>query len=371
MKRVYRKLVGFLYAFLVFLHVKKTFLAEWIAILKKKNFYTDVRLSSTQLEEFDSYWLEVYGKQISPRWHKLYTKINGSYRKDYLPDVIFSTQLEPKLNPMRYAMLYSDKSLAEVLYSGVENVFFPDTLVVKANGYFYSKGRKLISREEAKEILLGESGCVVKPLVGGSSGDGVLFFEQNSLSEKVYQAEIEKVVSGYAAGFIAQRKLLQHESYSVLFDGSVNTIRLITYICNGAVYHAPLCLRVGGGDSQVDNIHAGGLVAAVSDDGMVVSDGYKLGYTDNNEVFSTHPVSGQRFNGHELLGTSEMISLAKTLHDNTPHIGIVSWDFMLDISGRVVLVEGNYFGQSIWFSQIVHGKPIFENNMKSMFAYLL
>lgn len=368
MKKLYRIFVRLLYDFLLLIHIKKTSLAEWVAILKKRNFYSSVKLSPCQMEEFDSYWQENYGKKISPRWHKLYATINGRYRKDYLPDVIFSAQLEPKLNPMRYAMLYSDKSMAEVIYAGVDNVSFPETLVVKANGFFYSLGRKIISKNEAREILLNEPVCVVKPLIGGSSGDGVLFFDKSKLSNDVYDEEIGRILDNYEdIGFIAQKKLNQHESYSILCDSSVNTIRLITYICEGVIHHARLCLRVGDGESKVDNIHAGGFVAAVTDDGVIVSEGYRLGYTDRKEVFENHPVSGARFKGHILQGTSDMISAAKLLHANTPHIGMVSWDFMLDSSGRVVLVEGNYFGQAVWFAQIVHCAPIFgENSIKML-----
>lgn len=371
MKSLYRSFVRFLHGFLVFVHVKKTFLAEWKAILKKRSFYSGVVISPSQLKDFDDYWVEVYGKRISPRWHKLYATVNGHYRKDYLPDVIFSTRLEPKLNPMRYAMLYSDKSLAEVIYAGIDKVAFPETLVVKANGFFYSSGRKVISKNEARKILLNEPVCVVKPLVGGSSGDGVLFFDKTSLSDGVYVEEISRILDSYeSSGFIAQKKLHQHESYNILCDSSVNTIRLITYICEGVIHHAPMCLRVGSGESQVDNMHAGGIGAAVSDEGVIVSDGYRLGYTDRKEVFEKHPVSGAVFKGHFLKGTSEMISAAKLLHANTPHIGMVSWDFMLDSAGRVVLVEGNYFGQAVWFAQIVHEKPIFENNMQAMLSQL-
>ena len=65
-----------------------------------------------------------------------------------------------------------------------------------------------------------------------------------------------------------------------------------------------------------------------------------------------------------------MIEIAKQLHGSTPHLGIISWDLMVDELGEVVLVEGNYFGQSIWFPQIVHGEAIFGENTKYMINLL-
>ena len=104
---------------------------------------------------------------------------------------------------------------------------------------------------------------------------------------------------------------------------------------------------MGCGGNKVDYIHAGGIVIGLSDDGILKKYGYQLGYVDPKTKFTSHPDANVIFEGYIVPKTLDMINLAKQLHGHTPHMGIISWDFMVDDTEDVVLIESNYFGQSI------------------------
>lgn len=362
MKKLYRLLVVAITTLLLRLYLLKTWANEWLVIVKKRKMYGDINFNKQQEQCFQNFWVDAYGKKITDRWHKLYQSINGVYNAKYFPDHLFSTQLEPALNNLEYSKFFSDKGITELLYGAVEDVRFPTTVLLKASGIFYDKDRNVVPNDKVGELLQNQGDLVIKPIVGGSSGQGVIVVSVNNDSEK----SIVELISEYGDNYIVQEKLAAHSEYSSIYPHSINTVRLITYLVRGEVRNAPLCLRVGVGGKKVDNIHAGGLVVGITDAGFLKKFAYQLGYCDSKVKYANHPDSGFRFEGHKLPGIHEMICTAKQLHGRTPHLGMISWDFMLDINNSVVLVEGNYSGQSIWFPQIAHGQPIFGEDTEYM-----
>jgi hypothetical protein len=368
MKKIYRRFIRKLDELVELLYIFKVGAAEWVAILKKRKLYHNVKISINDLKRIDDLWKPKYGKKISKKWHKLYISINNQFKCDYFPDYIFSTKLEPKLNPIKIAKFYSDKSLTELIYKSVKNVKFPETIIVNCSGYFYSNSRDIITKYEAIRILLNFDEFVIKPTIGGSSGNSVQLVslvKKNSDKKVKY---LEDIFGQYDSDFIVQKRLKPHHAFKALYPYSINTIRLITYIVKNKVYHAPLSLRMGLEGKNIDNIHSGGIVVGLSDDGYLKKYAYKLGYCDSNVKLIEHPDSGVLFDRYQIPGTIKTIELAKELHVNTPHLGIISWDFMIDDIGDTVLVEGNYLGQAIWFPQVVNEASVFGNNTSEMIS---
>lgn len=368
MKNTYRNFMSFLNASSNKIHLSKTFIAEWIAILRKNKLYKEVKLTRTEVKRINSIWVKHYGKKISKRWHKLYQSINGKYNESYFPDHIFSTKLEPKLNPIHLSKFYSDKGLTELIYSGIEGILFPTTIILNSSGYFYDEKRNVIKEEKALEIINQLDEFVIKPTIGGSSGTSVKIVNLEKMKKEEKRKKVKEILQIYKADYIIQLKILPHTTFSKLYPHSINTVRLITYILEGQVYHAPLSLRMGINNNAVDNIHAGGIVVSVDDKGCLGKTGYQLGYADSKKTYASHPNTGVIFEGYDIAYTEEMIKVAKKLHSHTPHLGIISWDLTINESGDIVLLEGNYYGQSIWFPQIVHGKSIFGKNTEKMIS---
>lgn len=72
-------------------------------IQKKRKLIDKVSLTETQKQEIKEFFRKNYGKSLSTAWHRLYQSYTGIYCKDYFPEILFSTRLEPKLNPYREA----------------------------------------------------------------------------------------------------------------------------------------------------------------------------------------------------------------------------------------------------------------------------
>lgn len=366
MKTAYNYLLKSIDNFIVFLHKYKMYFAEHIALYKKKSLYKDVKWSKVQKKEFDSYWKKNFGKKITPNGHKLYESINGIFHKNYFPDFLFSTKLELKLNNLIYANIYSDKSLTELLYSKSDLIRMPKTYLIKINGIWYDKDRCVIGNEEVKETLFNLGKAVIKPTLGGNSGKGIIFCDFENGIDKNEETSIEKLMDSKNKDFIIQELMQQHESFSKLYPKSINTIRAITYIAEDKIHHSLLSLRLGSGNNKVDNIHAGGVVVGVKENGELLKHGYILGYSNSNIKITHHPDTQVQFEGYLLHEIKSIIEISKKLHGLTPHIGMISWDFMVSKENKPVLIEANYMGQSVWFPQIIHGKPIFGEHTEYM-----
>ena len=343
------------------LELTKTRIAEDVAIIRKAPLYKNIHWSNSQQKEFDEYWISLYGKKISNKWHRLYEASSGRFSVDYIPEKMYTTEIEPALNDRQYAVALEDKSVIEALSKGCGCVV-PDTYVVCSKGQYYDHIREPISIAKAVSILKGKD-FVVKPTVGSSSGRGIIFCKKNdALNENYLKGLLQK----QGNDFIAQAVIRQHPSYSIFNPSSINTIRIMTFIIKNKIHHVPLALRIGRISKNVDNIHAGGLVIGVEDDGSLLPFAFELGYGDKAIKYSQHPDSKVVFNGYKLPYIKEIISSAHLVHGRYPHIGIISWDFTIDENGNVVLIEANIMGQSIWIPQMIHGKGAFGSYTKDI-----
>lgn len=343
----------------------KTFVSEWLAIYRKRALYGDVRWTAQQQREFDEFWIDVYGRRISNRWHRLYQRINGVFRVDYIPEILFTTRVEPRLNDAWYAGVLSDKALVESIAALTADVVVPKTLILNVDKRFFDCERSPISPETAHKILSEAGRFVVKPIRGGSSGRGVGVVSLGPDAEQRSQ-DIEQLLDSCSRDYIVQEVIEPHEAFRVLHPHSINTLRITTYLAGEGVHHGPVALRMGTGGSHVDNIHAGGLGTAVSTEGQLSRYAYRLGYGNDLSRFEAHPDSGVVFEHHVLPRVQDFIEAARRLHGSIPQLGIVSWDLTLDVHDRLVLIELNTQGQGIWFPQIVAGEGFFGEYLREV-----
>lgn len=357
LKKIYNAVISYFDNRAIRFAVFKTKIAEKINIFKKRRLYSGVEWSKEQKAEFDAFWSKVYGRRIPDKWHRLYESMNGVYAEDYIPEIIFSTEVEPALDDYRYTKVLENKSMVE-LFTRMAGIHTPKTVIVCDDGRFYDENRKPITEQTAAEIVSEYSDIVIKPTVDSSSGKNVDIFEKGS--------DLKPDCRKYGRDFIVQEKIVQHPAFAAFNFSSVNTIRIITYISEGEIYHVPICFRTGRAGSHVDNIHSGGIVVGVKDNGELLSEGYELRYGNNKKKYEAHPDSGVMFKGCVLPGIPEIIAAAEKMHGYMPHVGIVSWDFTVNTDNEIVLIETNLQGQSIWFPQIVHGKGAFGDNLKAI-----
>jgi len=365
MKKIYSNIIQFVEKLPLMLHLLKTAIAENVAIINKRKLYKNVIWTKEQQNDFDNFWKKYYGRKISNRWHRLYQSINGVYDVKYFPEILFTTKFEPLLNPYNIGKVLQDKSFVELLFGGTNDVIFPKTYIICCSGIFYDSNRIVITEELAINSLVNIGDAVIKITIGSSSGKGVemVSFGNNSIRTK---EQIQKLFQRFGRNFIIQERIKQHKLISQIYDKSINTFRVMTYILDGKVCHFPVSIRIGGNGSVVDNIHAGGMAVGVSDEGTLAKYAYRLGYGDSNERYEKHPNTGIAFEGIKIPFIPKIIDNSYQLHGRVPHIGTISWDFAVNNADKTVLLEVNLLNQGSWLPQIIGGKGLFGDNTEKV-----
>ena len=299
---------------------------------------------------------------ISDRWHKLYQAVSGRFCVDYVPEKYYTVKIESAMNDYLYTKGLEDKSILESLCRH-SAVVFPKTVVVCSGGRFYDAKRMPISEDAAIDLVRSAEDIVMKPTVGSSSGRNIRFVEKPA---EMKQGEITAFFNQMKPDFIIQHQIVPNPVFASFNPDSVNTLRVITFIAEGSIHCAPISFRIGRSGKHVDNIHSGGIVVGVNEDGSLLPQGYLLGYGDSKQKYDAHPDTGAVFQGSVLPGVPEIVKTAEELHGRFPHLGIISWDYTVNSDGKPVLIEVNLRGQSVWFPQMIHGKGIFGAYLPSV-----
>lgn len=371
MKKFFKKYIEFIESLGSKHHYYKMLIAENYALYRKRSLINTVKWNKKEEKDFKLFWKENY-KDIKSSGNKLFQAFNSKYHKNYIPDFLYATKIESSLNNYNYGVVYSDKSLTEILYKDKSSAKLPQTYLLKTGGVYYDSDRNIIDTTTASKILLNLNKAVIKPTVGGNSGKGVVIADFNEKGIDVKNNfNILDLLKDNVDDIIVQEKIKQSNELNTLYPNSINTIRVITYIAKNKVRVAPVSLRLGVGGKLVDNIHAGGLVIGVNHEEEVLKKmAYQLGYSDNVKKFTNHPDTNVLFDGFKVNGVKECIDSAIKLHGFTPKIGIISWDMTINSTYDPIIIEANYLGQSIWFPQIVNEEPIFGEHSEYMLKFI-
>lgn len=173
---------------------------------------------------------------------------------------------------------------------------------------------------------------MIKPDTG-SLGKGVSIFHSADIEDSV--KSIRSKIQGKKGMFVLEELIRQSPELGVFHPSSVNTIRLRTFRFDDRVEILPSNLRLGCGDSIVDNTGRGGISACLNEDGVV------LAACDNKGTyFDTHPDTGVQIFGFHVPRWNDAVTLANKLCQVVPDVRYVGWDLALTENGWVV-IEGN------------------------------
>ncbi len=214
---------------------------------------------------------------------------------------------------------------------------------------FYTTEGKIFDYETKEEchvdklLLLGDTKMFCKPL-DGEEGKGAFVlqvkngvFYQNGTPEGIDQ--IRSILTQQR--YLVQEFLTQHEEMSRLHSQSINTIRLVTVrgIKDGEIHILPSILRIGTGDSVMDNTSRGGVAVGVN-----IETGYLKQYGFFKPQYGTktdvHPDSRIKFEDFQIPYFEEVKRQAVYFHSMLPQIHSVGWDIAVGSNGPI-LVEGN------------------------------
>ena len=364
MKKLYNKILNFIKLIPILCEKIKHNIFERLKLINDKKVYEKETLTYSEQSVFEEFWKKTYGKKITNKWHLYYKSFTGKFDEKYFPQILYSTNLEFKLNPWYYANILSDKNLMDSLFGDL--IVCPKTLAKKCGNHFFGLNGLPISQEDLLSELKNAGKVVFKITVGSSSGQGVRICDITNGVDINTGESLDKILTGYTTDFNIQEFIEQSDALNKIYPNCVNTFRVITYIANNKINCAPISMRFGANGGTVDNIHAGGMTIGVNEDGIL----NKYAFLEFGEKFTEHPDTHLVFDGYVIPSIDKIIETAQKLHTRVPQLGMISWDFTLNKEDLPVLIEVNLRGQSVCFPQEVHGKSLFGDDTEYMIKLL-
>lgn len=295
----------------------------------------------------------IFHSNVNLRTLRLCTNLSGEFSENYVPEEIFTVDIEKTLNSDPNIDYISNKSFYNHWF-GKE--IFPKDVFHKIDGNFYNQNLESVSLQKVKDLNINFP-VVLKPNRDTFGGADINFVRNK---ESLFKLVISK------NNFVVQEKLNQHSFFSKFNDKGINTLRVCTYrsSVDDEIKFLNASLRFGIGGS-LDNETAGGVVCYINNQGELcgsAKDKYAVNYTE-------HPDSHQSFTG-KIPYYEEMIKLAKIVSEKVFYARLISLDMCLDSNENWRVIELNLNGQTIRFSQYA-GQPFFGKYTDEVIDYCI
>jgi glutathione synthase/RimK-type ligase-like ATP-grasp enzyme len=164
----------------------------------------------------------------------------------------------------------------------------------------------------------------MKPLNGGQ-GQGIF---------KLTEQEMETMQYSEYRNYICEELICQNHIMDELHKKSVNTVRVLTF--RGEI--VACALRIGGGDSVVDNLHSNGVCAHLDIDTGIVD----APCIDNHlRKYLYHPDSHKLLIGFEVPNWNICCECVREAAKVVPQVQYVGWDVAI-LENDVAIIEGNH-----------------------------
>lgn len=300
-------------------------------------------------------------RKINTDWLEVYAAVSGKEDYRYVPEDIYYTEIEPKLNNKLFSKAWTDKNSYE-LFLG-ERVRRPEVVLRCINGVLYSPDFVPAGRpENFSGFAMAFRGCklVIKPTMDSGGGKAVRIVCLND-----HGLTIDPPVEGvtnlaglfalYGGNFIIQKHISQHPWFARFNESSLNTVRVLTYrsVRDEKVHVMHRLLRAGRPGSVVDNQASGGIACGVDAEGNLMPFGIDKG--------------GRRHSGTESIVFGEagkvpfmdgITAAALEVAGCYRYSRLLGLDFAVNADGEVILIEVNDSNNEINFFQMSSG-PLF------------
>lgn len=181
--------------------------------------------------------------------------------------------------------------------------------------------------------LVSNFDCIIKPC-DGALGRGVFKVYKNgdhTDDRKLYESCVKDRM-------LVEQCIESCEELNAFHPQSLNTIRVVTVANKQKAEVFGSFLRMGVGNSVVDNAHAGGVFAQINiKDGMIESDGIDT----NGNRYVCHPDSCIKLKGFVIPNWEKVVNTcceAAKLCDNT----IMGWDVAINNQMEIDFVETSF-----------------------------
>lgn len=317
----------------------------------KRNLDKSFKLTKEQKKQIKDFWKPYC--RVSSKWARYYAAKNGRFDPRYIPNDLYYTKIDQYFNSRKLGYGFNDKNYYSKIFSGIKQ---PEVIVRKISSLIFDENYNQISIEKAKRKILQQHEVICKPSQETGSGRGIMFFN-NANTKEIDEFLMDRIYDDY----VVQKLIEQHSELNRVHKGSINCIRIVSLLFEDGVYILSAVLRMGFGNSKVDNATAkdnadyDGMSCGIDKNGCLKKFAY--GYT-TGKAFEKHP-DGLIFESFQIPSFDKAVKLVKCAHPLIGHFRLVSWDIAIDKDGNPVLVEANMRKGGINFHQFNNG-PIFS-----------
>lgn len=168
---------------------------------------------------------------------------------------------------------------------------------------------------------------------GGVGGNGITVRETAEIRD-VATLHHELRESGQT---LVEELLVQHPEMARLYPGSVNSLRVVTYLDpDDRVHVLAGVLKIGNG-GFIDNFSNGGMYTMLDESGRALH----AASDEEGHPFEVHPITGVAITGYQVPCFEQVLTLVDTLARRVPALPYIGWDIAITHEGPVV-IEGNH-----------------------------
>lgn len=316
-------------------------------------------LTKEEIQEVTDYYSR-FGLKTTILFHDFYKKTTGSFDVRFLPETIYYPLIDKYFNNWNMARFIDNKTLYEYIFNGIPQ---PEIVAARQNGFW--KYYKYQNEETTGDYIIATYKDIVKTIehhfpcfakIANDSygGKGVKFVKSIS--------EFKAFVESTSNDIIIQKCLNQHDVIASINPASVNTLRVISLLkkdCTVKIYST--VLRMGIGDSKVDNASSGGITVGVQNDGWLKP----IAFSPNGNKYESHPTTGVKFSDIMIPNIGLVHNLILDNAYRLPFFRLVSWDIALNKEGQPILIEANLCDGELDFHQLNNG-PLFGDDTEEI-----
>ena len=298
---------------------------------QKKFRYPD--LTAGQKAEVRKY----FGKyeRVNLLCHRVFTGCSGKFHPEYISEEMYYRRIEPYYSDRLASKYLDNKCFYYRFFSSVKQ---PELYAMRIKGRWLDGHFRPISLEEAASIVGEQEKSVFKHATFSECGYGVYFLDDLNPEERQRRfMELAKAADPGRIDLVVQAAIDQHPAYAALHPSSVNTLRIISLLTKEGVKILASAVRIGAGDSRVDNLGYGGVLCCIHEDGSLG----ELGIRKDGTATREHPELHYQFDGIRLPYYHKAVEIVKRAHGIMGHNRFAHWDVAIDSSGEAVLIETN------------------------------
>ncbi len=293
---------------------------------------------------------------------------NREETNKYIPYIQFMT--------IRDSLNTKPHSATAILRNKVLFGLFTNSVGVRSGDNFGVIGKcqvlnlRTLENQKLDDFLQELTGRFIFKPVDGQCGEGLFTCDISDgicYRNKIKVSKDDFLEYFRSGTYLVQKVVDQHPILKRLHPQSLNTIRLVTIkdINTDEIVVFPSIIRIGTGNSFVDNTSQGGLAVAVDiDTGQLGNYGYYK--PEFGTKTGIHPDSKIEFSSVKIPFFQEAKEKAILLHSLLSDIHSIGWDIAIDEDGPV-FIEGND-NWEINGPQICNG-PLKELFIKYCFKY--